>query len=51
LRRYEVKYIILGELEQVMYAGEGLTKFDNLNGDLWHEVYRDGDVVIYEVKS
>jgi hypothetical protein len=27
----------------------GLLKFDQYNGTLWKEVYRDGQTVIYEV--
>jgi uncharacterized membrane protein len=50
LQRYDVKYIILGQLERGDYKGTGLAKFEQWNGDLWEAVYRDGDTVIYEVK-
>jgi YYY domain-containing protein len=49
LHDYEVRYIIVGQLERALYPGPGLNKFENLNGNLWHEVYRDGETVIYEV--
>lgn len=49
LQQYNVKYIIVGQLERAYYSGPGLEKFDNLNGDLWNEVYRDGQTVIYQV--
>jgi len=49
LQKYGVKYIILGQLERAYYNGPGLNKFDDWNGDLWHEVYRDGETSIYEV--
>jgi uncharacterized membrane protein len=49
LNLYQVKYIIVGQLEQVTYAGAGLDKFPSLNGILWNEVYRDENTVIYEV--
>ncbi len=49
LNLYQVKYIVVGQLEQVTYPGPGLDKFPAFNGNLWREVYRDGDTVIYEV--
>ncbi len=49
LERYNVKYIIFGQLERVSYPGSGLLKFDKLEGELWREVYQDKDTVIYEV--
>jgi hypothetical protein len=30
---------------------DGLLKFDQNNGTLWNEVYRDGQTVIYEVPA
>ena len=49
LERYNVQYIILGQLEQAAYPGPGLEKFPAFNGVLWREVYRDGTTAIYEV--
>ncbi len=49
LRQYQVKYIVVGQLERATYHEFGLAKFVYLNGDLWNEVYRDGETVIYEV--
>ncbi len=49
LERYTVKYIIVGQLEQAYYEPGGLSKFSQWNGDLWMEVYRDMDTIIYEV--
>ena len=49
LEKYEVSYIIVGQLERALYRGSGLDKFEELEGLLWKEVYRDGDTVIYEV--
>ncbi len=49
LNLYGVRYIVLGQLEQVAYPGPGLDKFQAFNGILWNEVYRDGSTVIYEV--
>jgi len=49
LKKYDVRYIIVGQLEQAYFAGEGLDKFMAWNGDLWKEIYRDSNTVIYEV--
>ena len=49
LKKYDVKYIIVGQLERAMYTPEGIAKFDQLAGQYWREVYRDGKTVIYEV--
>jgi YYY domain-containing protein len=49
LDKYDVKYIILGQLERARYPGSGLLKFASNEGVLWQEVYREGETVIYEV--
>ena len=49
LLRFDVSYIVLGQLEQAKYVGPGLDKFTAYEGQLWHEVFRDGSTIIYEV--
>jgi uncharacterized membrane protein len=49
LQKYNVRYIVLGQLEKATYPGPGLEKFAALNGNLWQEVYRDQETVLYEV--
>ncbi len=55
LKKYDVRYIVVGQLEIGKYTPldptipNGLLKFDELNGVLWKEVYRQGETVIYEV--
>ncbi len=49
LDKFGVEYIIVGQLERALYPGEGLEKFEALDGVLWEEVYRDQDTVIYRV--
>jgi YYY domain-containing protein len=63
LRKYNARYIIVGQLERAKYAPgapngpipagvpDGLLKFEQNNGTLWNEVYRDGQTVIYEVPA
>jgi uncharacterized membrane protein len=50
LQRYEVSYIVVGQMERAIYPAEGLAKFEAENGRLWDEVYRDGQTVIYKVR-
>lgn len=49
LEKYQVHYIVVGQLEQAYYFGPGLDKFEANNGTLWNEVYRNEGTVIYEV--
>jgi uncharacterized membrane protein len=49
LKTYDVKYIIVGQLERAEYTPEGIAKFDQYESEYWREVYRDGATVIYEV--
>ena len=49
LKKYNVKYIILGQLERAEYAGPGLNKFEEQNGKLWRSVYSTGNTAIYQV--
>jgi YYY domain-containing protein len=49
LQKYNVHYVIVGQLENLYYSGSGLNKFPTLNGDLWSEVYHKGNTIIYKV--
>jgi len=49
LEKYDVRYIIVGQLERAAYSPEGIAKFERLNGRYWQEVYHDGNTAIYEV--
>ncbi|MEK6753271.1 MAG: DUF2298 domain-containing protein [Chloroflexota bacterium] len=55
IRKYDVRYIVVGKLEFAKYTPvdpgipDGLLKFNQFNGILWKEVYRYGETVIYEV--
>jgi YYY domain-containing protein len=51
LRKYDVRYIIVGQQERGRYPGPGLDKFEAADGSLWREVFRYGDTVIYEVQE
>ncbi|WP_298003503.1 DUF2298 domain-containing protein [uncultured Anaerolinea sp.] len=51
IKKYQVRYIIVGVLERAIYPPEGLAKFERLNGILWDEVYRNGQTVIYQVRD
>jgi YYY domain-containing protein len=49
ITRYNVRYIVVGQLEQIYYEAAGLDKFEQYNETLWKEVYRDVQTVIYQV--
>ncbi len=54
LKKYQVKYIILGQLERNVYPpiegfASGLEKFAQFEGIYWKAVYQDGATTIYEV--
>ncbi|MBT3240454.1 MAG: hypothetical protein HON98_01035 [Chloroflexi bacterium] len=49
--KFDVSYIVLGQLETAYYPGAGLNKFEELNGRLWDAVYLDEDTVIYKVRD
>lgn len=49
LEKYNIKYIVVGQLERIVYPG-GLVKFETPDITApWYEVYRDQSTVIYEV--
>jgi YYY domain-containing protein len=50
LKKYNVRYIIVGQVEHIYYPGKGLNKFEFYDGQYWTEVFRDGQTVIYEVR-
>ncbi|MGB7873439.1 MAG: DUF2298 domain-containing protein [Anaerolineales bacterium] len=47
--KYDVHYIVVGQLEHIYYEDDGLAKFEQFDGNLWKEVYREGRTTIYEV--
>lgn len=49
IAKYDVRYVIVGQMERIYYAPGGLLKFESQEGRLWRAVYRDADTVIYEV--
>jgi len=50
LRKYAVKYVILGELEQVYYPGDGLTNIQAGLGGMLQKVFEYGKTQVYEVQ-
>ena len=49
LSTFSVGLIYVGELERSIYAAESLAKFDRMGEFGVHQIYRDGDTVIYRV--
>jgi len=55
LEKYNVEYIIVGQLERNIYPlvpgqPDGLSKFPQYDGVYWETVYDDANTVIYRVK-
>ena len=48
LRKYDVKYVYVGEMERKFYPEQGIAKFRDMVIYGLTPVYRDGPVVIYE---
>ena len=50
LRRYEVKYVVVGDLERILYTESGLSKFPRLaESGLLRQVFQNEGVSIYRV--
>jgi uncharacterized membrane protein len=49
LHKYNVSFILVGNLERANYPGSGLNKFETYDGSYWLEVHRVGNTVIYQV--
>jgi len=49
IEKYDIEYIVLGQLEKIFYPGAGLDKFDAYEGQLWERVYQIGETDIYKV--
>ncbi len=57
LRKYQIKYIIVGQMERNAYPlpadigiAVGLLKFEQYEGKYWRAIYHDNNTTIYEVK-
>lgn len=49
LNKYNVQYIVVGQLERANYPGSGLDKFAAYDGQLWRKVFEVGETAIYQV--
>jgi uncharacterized membrane protein len=49
LRKYNVKYIILGQMEMAIYPLDGLAKFYQYENQYWKPVYTYQETTVYEV--
>jgi uncharacterized membrane protein len=49
INKYDVKYVVVGQLEKIFYPGPGLDKFDAYEGQFWQQVYQVGETTIYQV--
>ena len=49
LNKYDVEYIVVGQLERANYKNEGIAKFKRYDGIVWQLVYQGVDTEIYQV--
>ena len=49
LKKYNVKYFVVGEPEHIYYPVEGLSKFPANENVYWKAVFSQGNTVLYEV--
>lgn len=49
LQKYQIKYVIVGQLEKITYPGIGLEKFEEFDHVLWEKVFEYKDTKIYTV--
>lgn len=49
LRKYDVRFVVVGGLERAYYSAAGLAKLDRMVGSELEVAYRDGSVTIYRV--
>jgi YYY domain-containing protein len=49
LKKYGVKYVILGEVEQLYYPGQGLSNIQTGLGGMLQQVFQYGQTQIYQV--
>ena len=49
LKKYDVRYVILGRVEQLYYPEEGMAKFDSGLGGMLRQVFQSGQTRVFEV--
>ena len=50
LRRYDVKYVILGQMEEIYNDAQGIPKFEQMERQgLLKRVYKNDGTIIFEV--
>jgi uncharacterized membrane protein len=47
LEKYDVQYIVLGQLERAKYQPDGIAKFEAAEGVLWEVVFQNRETIIY----
>ncbi|NMC45331.1 MAG: phospholipid carrier-dependent glycosyltransferase [Chloroflexi bacterium] len=49
LHQYDVQYIVVGQLENIIYGQDGLAKFSEYDGIYWQTVFTYKDTIILKV--
>jgi YYY domain-containing protein len=51
IAKYNVSYMVVGQLENLYYPGPGLLKFLENSGKLWDPVFQNDTTTIYQVRK
>jgi YYY domain-containing protein len=51
LKQYDVRYVVVGQLERLYYTREGLAKFAGGLGNVLEPAYENGALTIYRVRT
>ena len=51
MRKYNVEYVYVGQLESLYYPGAGLEKFDDMVGEQLDQVFRNKHVRVYRLRQ
>ncbi len=49
IEEYNIQYIVVGKLERAFYETYGIDKFSLWDGELWENVYQNGQTALYKV--
>ncbi len=51
IRKYNVKYVYVGQVERLYYPPVGLLKFNSSLSDALEKVFQNSEVTIYRVRD
>ena len=49
VNQYQIDYVVIGQLERIVYPQDGINKFTQASNDLFEPIYADGETVLLKV--